>query len=212
MSATSDRKSAAPDPSQRDQTTTIGFNFEAAAERFRVAASAVSADDLDLLTPCDGWTIRDLLDHAASGPRFFAAIAGGDLSSVTAIDIDTDDVWKGTVADDLARLVEAWRDPTAWEGETTVGELTLANAQWARVGYDELVLHGWDLAATILQIYEPGTEELDVIEPFIEETAAEPAAEGLWGPSFSVEPAFSRFERLLALSGRDPNWSPRSLA
>ena len=85
-------------------------------------------------------------------------------------------------------FVEAWRDPTAWEGETTVGELTLANAQWARVGYDELVLHGWDLAATILQIYESGTEELDVIEPFIEETAAEPAAEGLWGPSFNVEP------------------------
>lgn len=131
----------------------VGFNFAAAAERFRVAASAVAADD-------------------------------------------------------LARLVEAWRVPTAWEGETTVGELTFANAQWARVGYDELVRHGWVLAATILQIYEPGTEELDVIESFIEETAAEPAAEGLWGPSFNVEPAFSRFERLLALSG-DPNWSPR---
>lgn len=212
MSATSNPESAATGPSPTDQTTMVAFDFEAAAERFRVAAGAVTADDLDLLTPCEGWTVRDLLDHAASGPRFFAAIAGGDLSSVTAIDIDTDDVWKGTVADDLAGLVEAWRDPTAWEGETTVGELTLANAQWARVGYDELVLHGWDLAATIVQIYEPGTEELDVIEPFIQEAAAEPAAEGLWGPSFNVEPAYSRFERLLALSGRDPNWSPRRLA
>lgn len=212
MSATSDRESAATDPSQTDQTTTVGFDFGPAAERFRVAASAVTADDLERPTPCEGWTVRDLLDHAASGPRFFAAIAGGDLSSVTAIDIDTDDVWKGAVADDLARLVEVWRDPTAWEGETTVGELTLANSQWARVGYDELVLHGWDLAATIVQIYEPGMEELDVIEPFIEETAAEPAVEGLWGASFNVEPAFSRFERLLALSGRDPNWSPRRLA
>ena len=103
----------------------VVFNFEAAAERFRVAASALAAVD-------------------------------------------------------LARLVEAWRDPTAWEGETTVGELTLANAQWARVGYDELVLHGWELAATILQTYEPGTEEFDVIEPFIEETAAEPA-QRVWG-------------------------------
>ena len=212
MSTTSDGESAATDPSQTDQTTTVGFGFEAAAERFRVAASAVATDDLDLLTPCEGWTIRDLLDHAASGPRFFTAIAGGDPSSVTAIDIDTNDVWKGAVADDLTLLVEAWRDPTAWEGETTVGELTLANAQWARIGYDELVLHGWDLAATIGQPYEPGTEELDVIEPFMEETAAEPAAKGLWGPSFNVEPAFSRFERLLALSGRDPNWSPRRLA
>ena len=120
MSATSDRESDAMDPSQTDQTTMVGFNFEAAAERIRVAASALAADG-------------------------------------------------------LARLVEAWRDPTAWEGEPTVGELTLANAQWARVGYDELVLHGWDLAATILQTYEPGTEEFDVIEPFIEETGAEPA-------------------------------------
>ena len=33
MSATSDRESAATDPSQTDQTT-VGFNFEAAAERF----------------------------------------------------------------------------------------------------------------------------------------------------------------------------------
>lgn len=106
MSATSDRESAATDPSQADQTTTVGFDFGPAAERFRVAASAVTADDLERPTPCEGWTVRDLLDHAASGPRFFAAIAGGDLSSVTAIDIDTDDVWKGAVADDLARLVE----------------------------------------------------------------------------------------------------------
>jgi len=212
MSATNDRDSPATDPSPADQTTVVAFDFGPAAERFRVAAIAVTPDDLDLPTPCDGWTVRSLLDHAASGPRFFAAIAHGDLSSVAAVDIDTDGVWKDAVTDDLARLVEAWRHPTAWDGETTVGELTLANAQWARVGYDELVLHGWDLAATIGQTYEPGTEELDVIEPFIEEAAAGPAVEGLWGPSLEVEPAASRFERLLALSGRDPTWSSGRLA
>lgn len=212
MSAKSDPESAPADPSGTDQAATVGLDFRPAAERFCVAANAVTADDLDRPTPCEGWTVRDLLDHAASGPRFFAAIAHGDLSSVTPVDIDTDGVWKGVVADDLAHLVEAWRDPTAWDGETTVGELTFANAQWARIGYDELVLHGWDLAATIGQIYEPGTKELDVIEPFIEETAAGPAVEGLWGPSLDVEPAFSRFERLVALSGRDPHWSPQRLA
>lgn len=211
MTARSDPESAATNPSRTDQAT-VAFDFGPAAERFRVAASAVTADDLDRPTPCEGWTVRNLLDHAASGPRFFAAIADGDLSSITAVAIDTDGVWKGAMADDLARLVEAWRDPTAWDGETTVGELTFANEEWARIGYDELVLHGWDLAATIGQPYEPGTEELDVIEPFIEEAAARPTVEGLWGPSVDVEPASSRFEQLLALSGRDPNWPPRRIA
>jgi len=207
MSATSDRESSATDPP--GPPTTVEFDFEPAAQRFRGAASAVTGDDLDRPTPCAGWTVRELLAHAASGPRFFAAIAHGDLSGVTAADIDTDGAWNGALADDLARLVEAWRDPTAWEGETTVGELTFANAQWARIGYDELVIHGWDLAAAVGQPYEPGTEELDVIEPFIVEATAGPAVEGLWGPSLDVEPASSRFERLLALSGRDPHWPPR---
>lgn len=185
----------------------VMFDFQPAADRFGTVARAIASTDLDRPTPCEGWSVRDLLDHAAAGPRFVAAVARGDLSTVEPVDIGGN--WRTELATDLVNLVEAWRDPTAWDGETTVGELTFPNSQWARIGYDEAVLHGWDLAIAIGQPHEPSTEELDVIEPFIEETATGPAVEGLWGPSAEVGPGASRFERILGLSGRDPNWSPR---
>lgn len=188
--------------------STVEFGFGPAADMFRVAAGAISAEDLDRATPCAGWTVRDILDHAAAGPRFFAAVANGDLSDVAAIDIDANGIWQNALIDDLARLVAAWRDPRAWRGETAIGDLTLANSHWARIGYDELVLHGWDLASATGQRYEPSDDVLDVIEPFIEQAAAGPPVEGLWGPPVEVGPTASRFERLLALSGRDPTWSP----
>lgn len=186
------------------------FDFQPAADRFRAAADAITTDDLDRPTPCAEWSVRDLLDHAASGPRFFAAVARGDLSGIEPAAIDPDGRWKAVLADDLTTLVAAWRDPAAWQGETSLGELTFTNLQWARIGYDEAVLHGWDLAVATGQAYDPSSDELDVIEPFIEETATGPAVEGLWAPRIPVGPDAPRFERVLALSGRDPGWTPRS--
>ena len=184
------------------------FDFQPAADRFGSVAGAVTADDLVRPTPCSGWTVRDLLEHAAAGPRFFCAIARKDLSSLQSLEIDPGGDWKIALAADLEDLVAAWRDPAAWAGETTVDELTFPNDQWARIGYDEAVLHGWDLAVATGHAYEPGTEELDVIEPFIEETASGPAVEGLWGPSVDTGDGASRFEQILGLSGRDPDWTP----
>ena len=181
------------------------FDFHPAASRFGAVAGAVTPADLDRPSPCAGWTVRDLLDHAASGPRFFAAIARHDVTDVRPVEIDESGAWQQALAADLDALVEAWRHPDAWHGETTVGELTFPNEQWAVIGYDEAVLHGWDLAVATGQSYRPSDEMLDVVEPFLEETTSGPPVEGLWGPPIDTDE--SRFARILGLSGRDPNWA-----
>ncbi|MEZ5258233.1 MAG: TIGR03086 family metal-binding protein [Ilumatobacteraceae bacterium] len=159
-----------------------------------------------------GWTVRDLLDHAASGPRFFGAIARDDLANVKPLTIDADGAWQNELATDLEALALAWRRSEAWDGETTVGDLTFPNEQWAQIGFDEAVLHAWDLAVSIGQPYEPSPDALDIIEPFIEGTASATGVEGLWGPTINTSGDTSRFERILGLSGRDPHWSSPSEA
>ena len=190
-------------------TGDVGFDLAPAAELLRAATSAVGRDDLDRPTPCDGWTVRELLEHVAAGPRFFAAVARHDLDGVEPIEIDADGRWQRALAVDLDEMVTAWRDPSAWAGETTVGDLTLPNERWAVIGFDEAVLHSWDLDVALGRPHVvPADRVLDVIEPFIEETASGPAVEGLWGSPVEVGPGSSRFERILALSGRDPAWRP----
>lgn len=184
------------------------FDFRPATGRFGIIAAAVTPADLDRPTPCAGWSVRDLLEHAASGPRFFAAIARHDVADVRPVEIDDGGAWQDAVAADLDALVDTWRRPEAWEGETTVGELTFPNEQWARIGFDEAVLHGWDLAVATDQTYRPTEEILDIVEPFVEETTTGPPVEGLWGSPIPIGDGGSRFARILGLSGRDPDWAP----
>ena len=47
----------------------------------------------------------------------------------------------------------AWREPSAWEGEATVGGVTSPAAQTAAFGNNELIVHGWDLAVATGQPY-----------------------------------------------------------
>ncbi|MFD2083567.1 hypothetical protein [Actinopolymorpha cephalotaxi] len=74
--------------------------------------------------------------------------------------------------------------------------------------FDELVLHGWDLAVATGQSLDCPD---DVARAAYDATArsAEQAREmGLFGPPVEVPTRASELDRVLALSGRDPRWTP----
>ena len=164
---------------------------------------------LDRPTPCERYTVGDLLDHIAGAALAFTGAArktplegapfGNAANLVPA--------WRVRVPRDLGTLAEAWREPDAWTGMTRAGGVDLPGEVAAVVALDELVIHGWDLAKATGQPagYDgPGLEAVyDMVQQF---RAA--GVEGLFGPAVDVPADAPLLDRILGLAGRDPGWEP----
>ena len=109
----------------------------------------------------------------------------------------------------LEALVAAWQRPESWQGETTVGGVTMPATDIGYVANNELVLHGWDLSAATDQPFEVAEPNLDASWVMVFNTPDDPAArDGLFGPRLPVAESAPLLDRVLAGAGRDPYWSP----
>jgi uncharacterized protein (TIGR03086 family) len=185
-----------------------------AAERLARLVEAVPEDALDWPTPCEAYTVAALLDHVGGSVAAFRAAAikqplpGGPSGDAANLDPQ----WQSRLPGDARALAVAWDDPEAWTGMTAAGGVDLPGNVAAIVALDELVIHGWDLAKAIDQPagYDgPGVDE--VLQMTTQFRGG--GAEGLFGPEVAVPPDAPTFDRILGVTGRDPNWtSPRSPA
>ena len=191
------------------ETTTLDL-APAAAELARVVA-AVRDEQLTAPTPCPQMPVDALLDHAVGFTvAFKIAARKGTLdqapqASAEALPSD----WRTRLPAQLDELAAAWRDPSAWEGTTTVAGVTLPGSAMGRVALTELVVHGWDIAVATGQPYRVDPDDVAACLDFQREFAAGvPRNGGLFGPEVPVADGAPVLDRLLGFTGRDPNWSP----
>jgi len=193
------------------------FDLGPATKQMQRLVAGVREDQLPDPTPCEGTTVGALLDHINMLSAAFRACAtkeelpGLDQPppppSVDNLPAD----WRTSLPTRLSDLAEAWRDPTAWEGEATAGGVTMPASVMATVALDEVVLHGWDLARATGQDFDVDPVSLEVVGGFTTAmTAPEEAAgrEGLFGPVVPVSDDAPAFDRALGNAGRDPHWTP----
>ncbi|MEE6257037.1 TIGR03086 family metal-binding protein [Plantactinospora sonchi] len=180
----------------------------------------VSDDRLHHPTPCADTSVGALLDHVLGLSLAFtwgARKTGGNESPgvsgppapPSAEHLDPQ--WRTLLPQRLAELVEAWRDPAAWEGMTSVGGATLPGEVMGVVALDELVLHGWDLARATGQPFNCDPVSTEAVLGFTTEAARPENAAGrtgLFGPVVAVPPDAPALDRALGLAGRDPGWTP----
>ncbi|NGO79371.1 TIGR03086 family protein [Streptomyces sp. YC504] len=176
-------------------------------------ADRVTDDQLDAPTPCPGLAVRTLLGHIVGLAAAFRDAARKDLGPAadSAPDVEASDIgpgWRADLAKNLAELAESWRDPAAWEGFTKAGGVDLPAPVAAQVAMNELVLHGWDLARATGQSYRPDAASLKVSYDMVAATPDGPEREGLFGPTVPVPDSAPLLDRVLGLSGRDPDWAP----
>jgi uncharacterized protein (TIGR03086 family) len=188
-----------------------------AARRMADLISAIPDELLAGPTPCPAYTLGDLVDHVGGLSLAFTAAATkakGDVASqgpsgdATRL---TDD-WRSRIPRDLASLATAWRDPGAWEGMTMAGGVELPGEVAGLVALDELVIHGWDVARASGQPYGCDSPSLEVVHEFVAQFSGpgEEAARGeMFGPVVEVPDSAPLLDRVIGLSGRDPDWSPR---
>jgi uncharacterized protein (TIGR03086 family) len=77
----------------------------------------------------------------------------------------------------------------------------------AVVAMEELVVHGWDLSRATGQDLEVPPSAMHRVDQFFE-LFAEPIAsgQGPYGPEVPAPDDATRFDRLIAHTGRDPQW------
>ncbi|MDN5919356.1 MAG: TIGR03086 family metal-binding protein [Pseudonocardia sp.] len=176
---------------------------------------AVRDDQLDAPTPCPDMTVAALLDHLHGLAVAFRDAAaksvppGGSTAPVPSAENLVSD-WRESVPAVLGELAAAWAVPEAWTGMTQAGGLELPGEIAGVVALDEIVLHGWDLAAATGQDFRPDDAAVAVCLEFtasISGPGQEVDRHGLFGPVVAVPEGAPAFERALGYAGRDPNWT-----
>jgi uncharacterized protein (TIGR03086 family) len=178
-----------------------------AAELARVV-TGIRDDQLDDPTPCDGTPVAGLLAHVVGLTTAFrmaaekTPVSGGPSASPDDLPPD----WRTRVPTQLDALVEAWQQPSAWEGTAEAGGVVMPAPVAAIVTLDEVLVHGWDLAVATGQDYAADPASVAACTGFAEQAVAEGPTPGLFGPPVPVPDDAPPLDRLLGLTGRDPAW------
>jgi uncharacterized protein (TIGR03086 family) len=191
-------------------------DIEPAAQRMADLVRGVPDQMLDAPTPCPAYNLGDLLDHVGGAALAFTGAARKETGDATSQGPSGDasrlgDDWQERIPRDVAALSDAWRDPEAWDGMTKAGGVDLPGGVAGLVALDELVIHGWDIARASGQRYEPDPESLEAVHGFVSqfsEPGQEAARAGLFGPVVDVPDDAPMLDRVIGLTGRDPDWSP----
>ena len=190
-------------------------DLQPAARRMEILVTGVSDDQLDLPTPCPSYRVADLLDHICTFTVAFAAAARKDLDQLQdrpglgdAARLPAD--WRERIPTNLTTLVQAWRDPDAWDGMTRIGGGDTPGAVAGMVGLEELVVHGWDLARASGQDEECDSASLEgaltTLQMF-QKPGEEREPGSAFGTVIEVADDADLIDRVIALSGRDPSWT-----
>ncbi|MGP8301159.1 TIGR03086 family metal-binding protein [Streptomyces inhibens] len=185
----------------------------AAQTRLVSRLAAQTADDqLDAPTPCEKYAVRHLLGHLVGLTAAFQDVARKELGPTTgtspdAFRPDVSPGWRAELDRNLAGMVDAWRAPQAWEGETEAGGVALPGSVAGRVALNELVLHGWDLARATGQEYAPDADSLKVSYALLSAWAEAGTSGPLFATVVPVPQNAPLLDKVVALGGRRPDWT-----
>jgi uncharacterized protein (TIGR03086 family) len=179
--------------------TEIADRYRRLSDRFATTIAGVSDDQWENPTPCEDWTVRDLVRHAVDTQGMFLGLVGRELGAIPSVDDDPVGAWdaaRAGVRADLDDPERAGTEFTGFFGPTTFG------AAVDRFLNSDLVIHRWDLARA--------TGQEETIDPADAERVLEGArafgdafrGSGVCGPEVPVSDDADVQTRTLAFYGR----------
>ncbi|WP_285565873.1 TIGR03086 family metal-binding protein [Actinoallomurus iriomotensis] len=169
-----------------------------------------------LPTPCADWTLHGLLRHVVSQNEGFAAAARGRGAALS--------VWRdgrlgadpyGAFAASAKLVTEAFGEEGVLDRPFDLPEVrdgvTIPGAVAIGFHFLDTLVHAWDVAATVGAAWEPDGE---LVTAALAVAAQVPGDTESRGPGLAFEPIVPVADgapdgdRLLALLGRSPGWTP----
>lgn len=155
---------------------------------------AVGDGDWELPTPCEEWSVRDLVRHVVSG----------HIALVSALSGEEFDDGPGEEFGPWAARAQGVAEMPG------VSERTVRHPQFGELSGDALVMirwgdvcvHAWDLAQAIGADFEPDPQLADAALEWLVPFAPGLSATGVFAPAADPSPGTDSFARVLALTGR----------
>ncbi|MFD7441309.1 TIGR03086 family metal-binding protein [Streptomyces sp. NPDC059909] len=168
-------------------------------------ARAVRPDQLGDRTPCEKFTVAELLGHLG------AALADSERAARRQPRPKDGQPSVSYAPEDVAAVAlgatAAWADPAAYEGTTVFGPGEMPAEFAAAITLEELALHGWDLARATGRTFPVGAGTQQAVLGIVEQIAEQARSNGGYGPPRVAPADASPFDHALATSGRDPHWA-----
>lgn len=182
----------------------------AATALCQAAVSAIRPDQLDLPTPCSGWSLGELVAHLVAENRGFAANASGAVDRAAWLPGPPDEITLAMFPAFVDKVTQAFAADDLLDRPVEVREFGVFPGRVAvAMHFVDSLLHSWDVARA-LGSPDPIPEEL--AEAALRLSPLFPADRpegGAFAPVVQVAPKASASERLLGLAGRDHQWSAR---
>ncbi|MCX4545566.1 TIGR03086 family metal-binding protein [Streptomyces sp. NBC_01565] len=188
--------------------SSISSLLGAAAAQAVPVVRAVREEQLGDPTPCADYDVRELVDHLYDVMLNFARLARKEPSSFQK---DPDHLkgladWRERFTEETDRVVAAWGEPGAEEG--TTGGMRQPARVVGTIMLLDMTVHAWDLARATGQEFTPDPAGVEVLSGVIDELAPAAREAGIFEEPKQAPAGASRFETLLATTGRDPGWQP----
>lgn len=180
-------------------------------ESWQQRLDGVSGEQWDGPTPCEGWSVRDLVNHVVGEELWTAPLVRGSTIE------EVGDRFAGDVlGEDPAATGRAAAAEAAQAVEETAGRGAKVHLSYGDEEADEYVrqlaadhlVHGWDLAAATGQDRALDDELVAEVAGWYADREALYRSGGAVGPV--VNRTGDRQTELLARFGRDAGWSPGS--
>jgi uncharacterized protein (TIGR03086 family) len=165
----------------------------------------ITPDQLDLTTPCDGWSVRELLNHVVGGNYWAAELAAGKTIAEVGDRLDGDTL--GTDASAAyrksARLAAtAFNAPGAMDAPCAVSYGPVPGSVYCGHRILDVAIHGWDLAKATGQDPTIDPELVDAVTAIVAPQMDLLSGSGMFGTTVTIDPNADAHTRLLALLGR----------
>jgi uncharacterized protein (TIGR03086 family) len=172
--------------------------------------AGLDREQADLSTPCQSWTVGQLIDHLMLDLKHFTVTAAGGTPDWSEAPPPAGDDWAGEFRRGAEELLATWRAAGPLDGTTTVpgmGEVPARAPVDMQVA--ELAVHAWDLARATDQKTDFDPEIAQVALAWMH-SALDPSFRGSeadgksFGPEVPVAEDAPPYDRLAAFAGRDP--------
>ena len=171
----------------------MNSTYATLTDRFTDVVDAVP--DWSATSPCEGWSVGDVVDHVVGTQRDFLG-AHVDLGPGPTTS-DPAQRWaahRELVAEVLPSMVDV-------AYETPFGPSTVGRTMNTFYGFD-LIVHRWDIATGAGLPARLSDEELDILEAVVPTFGEHLYAEGICKGPLDVGPDADRSARVLAVLGR----------
>jgi uncharacterized protein (TIGR03086 family) len=179
----------------------ISERYQRLSDAFAAKVAAVPNDAWEEPSPCEGWTVRDLVQHVVDTQGLFLGFVGKELGDIPSVKDDPAAAWDAA----RAKIQHELDDPklATAEFDGFLGRTTFEASVDKFLAVDQVV-HGWDLAraAGLDETIDPAdvARVRDIAESYGDMMRSPQA----FGPAVETPAGVDEQASLLAFLGRHP--------